>query len=167
MPEIYTLEYLINHEQMTYVVCFCHACRRSQRIAIASLELPLTIAVDQIATPCKVCRRGPVRYVPAWEAPPRPRPVKVTVGHILRDQKYTRLLAYCDRCLHRRAVGIVTLMALYGVRETTRLDEIEAMLRCMKCGRKEVDIRDDPSSRPPAWNEGHTYIPDAEFSFDD
>lgn len=87
------------------------------------------------------------------------RDEKVTIDHVLRDLRCTRLEATCQAigCGHRKALEIDKVLTRPKVSAATRLDELEAWSRCDACGAKgTAEIRPDWSSapRPGAYRPG-------------
>ena len=86
------------------------------------------------------------------------RPHKVTLGYLLRERQCIGLEAWCQSGLCAgaapRLLLIPELLNWPGVTEATRLDEIEARLRCVSCAtRGASELRPDPYwTQRAAWS---------------
>lgn len=87
------------------------------------------------------------------------RPRKVTLHHVFIERRCVGLEAACQSlpCAPGRAriLPITDLLKTPGITLATRLDEIEARLRCGDCGiRGEVELRPSVLCTPPASGSG-------------
>jgi hypothetical protein len=106
--------------------------------------------VKDIKTPCPKCASTDVHYVPDWTPWPRTREPKSPLASLLQE-RFTRIWATCDRCKHSARHEIETLVSLYGVKASARLDQIEDFMRCTRCGHKCASVMPDHTSAPPAF----------------